>query len=119
MLTLETIKQDGGDNMLNLLWENRFIILVIFAIVLYAFLEWSKFKAQAYALMLQAKRMAKDAVLKSGDEQIEWVVRKAYQFMPKIWTIFISEDRMKKIIGYLYSKLKDYIDDGQLNKSME
>jgi hypothetical protein len=105
--------------MLNILWEYRFIILVVLAVVLYACLEWNKFKALAYAAMLQAKRMAKDAVLKSGDEQVEWVVRKAYQFMPRTWTIFISEDRMRKIIGYLYGKLKDYIDDGQLNRSME
>lgn len=104
--------------MLNILWEYRFIILVVIATVLYAALEWSKFKTQLYALMLQAKRLAKDAVLKSGDEQVEWVIKKAYQFLPARITIFISEDLMRKIVKYLYSKLKDFIDDGELNNSL-
>lgn len=68
--------------------------------------------------MLQAKRLAKDAVLKSGDEQVEWVIKKAYQFLPKSITVFISEDMMRKIVKYLYDKAKDYIDDGQFNNSI-
>lgn len=103
---------------MSMIWEYRFIIIILIAIVLYALLEWNSFKSKAYALMLQAKRMAKDAVLKSGDEQIEWVIKKAYQFLPRHITIFISEDVMRKIIKYLYSKLKDYVDDGKLNNSI-
>lgn len=103
---------------LNFIWENRFILIILGAVALYAALEWQKFKAQAYAIMLQAKRMAKDAVLKSGAEQEEWVIRKAYQFLPKSWTIFISEQNMRKIVHWLYEKAKDYLDDGQLNGSI-
>lgn len=101
-----------------LLWEYRFIIIVAIAIALYAMVAWNDFKAKAYALMLQAKRLAKDAVLKSGDEQVEWVIKKAYQFLPKSITVFISEDMMRKIVKYLYDKAKDYIDDGQFNNSI-
>jgi hypothetical protein len=104
--------------MLNILWESRFIILIILAIILYALLEWEKFKTQAYALMLQAKRQAKDAVLKSGDEQVEWIVKKAYQFMPKRWTKLISEKNMRWIVHKLYHIAKDYADDGELNESI-
>lgn len=104
--------------MMNVLWEYRFIIVILVAIALYALLEWNSFKSQLYALMLQAKRMAKDSVLKSGDEQIEWIIKKTYQFLPGRITIFISEETMRKLIRYLYSKLKDYIDDGKLNKSI-
>ena len=32
------------------------------------------FRQRAYALMLQAKRMARDEILKSGEEQEQWVV---------------------------------------------
>jgi hypothetical protein len=104
--------------MLNLIWEYRFVILIIVAIALYAFLEWEKFKVQAYAIMLQAKRQAKDKILKSGDEQIDWVVRKAYQFLPKRFTIFISEKNMRWIVHKLYHVAKDYLDDEQLNNSI-
>lgn len=104
--------------MLKIIWEYRFIILVVLAAVLYALLEWQKFKAQSYALMLQAKSMAKDAILKSGHQQEEWVVKKAYQFLPKKLTVFLNEDRMKIIVHYLYIKAKDYIDDGEINNSI-
>lgn len=100
-------------------WEFRFIIVIAIAILLYALLEWQKFKTTAYALMLQAKRLAKDAVLKSGQQQEEWVVRKVYQILPKAWTIFISEETMRKIVHWLYEKAKDYLDDGVLNGSIE
>lgn len=102
-----------------LIWEYRFIIVIVVAVVLYALLEWEKFKSGAYALMLQAKRMAKDAVLNSGAQQEEWVVKKAYQFLPRSITIFISEEVMRKIVHYLYVKAKDKLDDGQLNGSVK
>jgi len=105
--------------MKQLIWEYRFLVIVVVAITLFALLEWQKFKAISYGLMLQAKGLAKDAVLKSGDQQEEWVVKKAYQWLPKKFTIFISEEMMRKIVHYLYHKAKDYLDDGELNNSIE
>lgn len=104
--------------MLNKLFEYRFIIIIVLAIVLYAILEWQKFKTKAYVLMLQAKSMAKDLVLKSGDQQEAWVINKCYIFMPPVITKCISKERMKIIIHYLYAKSKDYLDDGKLNSSI-
>jgi hypothetical protein len=104
---------------LSLAWEYRFMILVIVAVILYALFEWQSFKSKCYGIMLQAKRKAKDAILKSGDEQAEWVVKKAYQWLPRRLTMFISESMMRKIIYYLYHKSKDYIDDGQINNSIK
>ncbi|MBU3146911.1 hypothetical protein [Clostridium sp. CF012] len=98
---------------MKLLFEYRFIIMVVLAIILYAALEWQKFKSQSYALMLQAKSLAKDAILKSGSQQEEWVIRKAYQFLPKKITLFINEQRMRNIVHYLYNKAKDFTDDGE------
>lgn len=105
-------------NVLSFLWEYRFIIVIVLAVGLYAALEWQRFKAQAYGVMLQAKRLAKDAVLKSGAEQEDWVVKKLYQFLPKTWTKFISEQNMRRAVHYLYVKSKDYLDDGKLNNSI-
>ena len=105
--------------MYKFLIEYRFIILVIVAVIIYAIFEWQRFKTKAYALMLQAKGMAKDLVLKSGAQQEEWVIKKAYQFLPKSFTIFLSESRMKQLIHYLYVKAKDYVDDGKLNNSIK
>ena len=104
---------------MKLLFEYRFIILIVLAVILYAALEWQKFKSQAYALMLQAKSLAKDAILKSGHQQEEWVIKKAYQYLPRKLTIFLSEQRMRKIVHYLYVRAKDYVDDGEINNSIE
>lgn len=110
------------DSILNYLYdflvEYRVMIAAICAVTLYALFAWNDFKAQCYALMLQAKRYAKDEILKSGDEQVEWVVKKAYQYLPASITIFMSENMMRKIVRYLYSKLKDYVDDGEFNNSI-
>lgn len=100
-------------------WEWRFVIAMVLLVALYALLEWNNFKAKSYALMLQAKRLAKNAVLKSGDQQADWVVKRAYQFLPKYITIFISEELMKKIVFDLYHQSKDYLDDGKMNNSIK
>jgi hypothetical protein len=102
---------------LSILWEWRFIIAVVLALILYCCLEWQKAKSTLYALMFQAKRMAKDAILKSGQEQEEWVVKKALQFLPASFKLFVSEDTVRKIIIWLFNKGKDYLDDGLLNGS--
>jgi len=104
--------------MKELIIEFRFILVLTIAIFLFAFFEWEKFKGILYALMLQAKSMAKDAVLNSGEEQEKWVLEKAYVYLPKWLTAVIPKDIMKKIISYLYHMGKDYLDDGKLNKSV-
>ena len=104
-------------NILSFLWEWRFLIIIGVAFLLYCVLEWQKAKAVLYRGMLQAKKLAKDAVLNSGQEQEEWVIEKAYQFLPLSWRIFISKDRVRIVVRWLYKKAKDYLDDGILNNS--
>lgn len=103
--------------MLKAFWEWRFIIVAAIAAVIYGIAEWQKAKAVFYALMLQAKRMAKDAILDSGRQQEDWVVQKAIRFMPPLCTIFLDEDTIRIIVKRLFIKLKDYMDDGQINDS--
>ena len=101
---------------LNILWEYRYIILWAVIITLYALTEWNGFKARITTLMLDAKKLAKDGVLKDGERQVEWIILQAYQKLPKRYQL-LNQDTMKKIIKWLYSKAMDYIDDGQLNNS--
>ncbi len=106
------------NNILSGLYEWRFVLIIIGAIALYAIFEWQRFKQETFKVMLAAKKMAKDAVLKSGKEQEEWVVKKLYKLLPKSWLVFISEEKLRNIIHYLYNKAKDLADDGQLNNSI-
>lgn len=106
------------EQILSIVWEWRFVIVLVAAIVTFALAEWNSFKAISYGVMLQAKSLAKDAILKSGKEQEEWVIKKLYQLLPKSLVTFISEDLMRKIVHYLYIKAKDYLDDEKLNNSI-
>jgi len=103
---------------MKLLFEYRFIIAVVLIVVLYAVFEWQKFKTVLFALMLQAKDRAKDFILSGGQAQEDWVIKKSYLLLPKKITIFINENRMRKIVHYLYVKAKDLVDDGKLNGSI-
>ncbi len=104
-------------DLFNFVWECRFIIVLLINILIYAFLEWEKFKREAYKYMLAAKKLAKDAILNSGEEQQEWVIEKILKVSPKGITIFLGEERLKSIIKGLYDNMKDLLDDGELNES--
>lgn len=101
----------------SLAWEFRYVILVIIVLLIYFIVEWQRSKVLLFSLMLRAKSLAKDAILRSGTEQENWVVEKAYLFLPKRLTLFISKEKMHEMVHYLYVKAKDYIDDGVMNNS--
>ena len=101
------------------LFEFRFIIAFLIGFALFSLFEWEKTKGILTKLMLNAKSLAKDYVLKSGQEQEEWVLKRAYQYLPKWITTFIPEEVMRKLIRYIYQMAKDYIDDGKINNSIK
>ena len=104
---------------MNVLWEWRFAILVFFLVALLpVLLGWQRTKILLYQLMLQAKRLAKDAILKSGQEQEEWVVRKTLLLLPRSWRLVLSEKNIRRIVKWLYYQAKDYADDGKFNSSI-
>ena len=104
--------------MKSLIFEYRFILAVVLAAIFYVIFDWQKAMGILYKLMLNAKSLAKDAVLNSGKAQEEWVLEKAYVYLPKWITLMIPKEVMRKIIRFLYGKAKDYFDDGQLNSSI-
>lgn len=96
------------------------LILIMLAIIsIFFFLGWQRTKELLYQLMLQAKRMAKETILKSGQAQEDWVVKNALYYMPIRIKFFISEDMTRKIVRWLYQKAKDYADDEVLNDSIK
>lgn len=102
---------------LNIIWEFRFVLLLVIAAVFYCALQWEKAKVMIYAGIAQAKRYAKDQVLKNGRQQEEYVVRLVLQRLPLSLRLFLGEDTLRRIVRWLYSKLLDYMDDGVLNES--
>lgn len=112
---------------LKVLYEWRFVIVIIIAIIIYCLLEG---KAKIYQLMLQAERLAKhgeeiaktgamELVLKSGQDQEDWVVIQAYKILPKWITVWISQAAMHRIVKWLFHTGKDYLDNGKLDNSIK
>lgn len=103
---------------MKVLFEYRFIIAFLLCFVIFALFEWEKTKGIISNLMLTAKSMAKDAILESGEEQEQWVLERAYMYLPGWITMFIPKEVMRKLIKYLYHMAKDYLDDGKINNSI-
>ena len=51
------------------LWDWRWVIVLILALIIFAIFEWGKVKEMAISGALMAKKLAKDAILNSGQEQ--------------------------------------------------
>ncbi len=100
--------------MLDYIIENKFYIVVVIAALTSGLYEWNKTKSILYGLMLQAKRLAGDLVLNSGREQEEWVLEKAYLYLPKGLSFMIPREIMRSLIAYLYSSAKEYLEEMEL-----
>jgi|GEM_PF-2642604 len=104
-------------NYVVILWEWRFIIGYIMAGVLFFLMEREKGMKMIYAGIAQAKRYAKDQILKNGTQQEAYVVKLMLEKLPLAWRIFLGEDIIRRIVKWLYNKLGDYMDNGVLDES--
>lgn len=109
---MKTNKEDYMEK----LFELRFVLLLLMAILLFAIFEWSAFKTKAYAVMLAIKQRSKEIVL-SGHQQETLVVNKLFTYIPNWIHKAIPDDVLRKIIAYLYNRAMDYLDDGKANNS--
>ena len=99
------------------MFEYRYVLVLVAAAIVYALTNWSKTKKLVYAGIIRAKSLAKDAVLHSGQEQEDWVVETVYPLLPLPIKVVISESLFRKLVKYTYDKAKDLLDDGVLNNS--
>jgi hypothetical protein len=102
------------------MWEYRFVLLWILATIIYGVTmgkEWVK--AKAYALMLQAKKLAKDGALANGAEQEVWVVNGLYIVLQKLKIPFVTKERLQPIVHKLYIKAIDLLDNGKVDNSIQ
>lgn len=105
------------EKILAIIWEWRFIIALVIGAIFFCLFEWQKAKVMIYAGIAQAKRYAKDQVLRNGKQQEEYVVKLALQYLPLALRLFLGEKGIRILVKYLYQKLGDYIDDGVLNNT--
>lgn len=101
-----------------IMWDWRYAIIVVIAVIIYAVFEWQSFKVLAYKLMLVAKKLAQKKILEAGQPEEDWTVEHLYDLLPKRITLFVSKDLVRKIVYKLYHVAKDLLDDGKLNNSI-
>ena len=99
------------------LWEWRFVIMLIVSAIFYCLFERERSRKMIYAGIAQAKRYAKDQILKNGAQQEEYVIKLMLEKLPLSLRLFMGEDEIRYLVKKLYGKLCDYIDDGTLNES--
>ena len=99
------------------MFEYRYVFVVVVAAIVYALTNWSKTKKLVYAGIIRAKSLAKDAVLHSGQEQEDWVVETIYPLLPLPVKVVISGSLFRKLVKVTYDKAKDLLDDGVINNS--
>lgn len=85
------------------------IVLVMFAIFLYAILEYEKFKKCVYDLMQTAEQYAEEYQLETGQQKFEFVVMIAWTNLPPILRIFVTRRMIEKIIQHTYDEMRGFI----------
>lgn len=101
-----------------LIWDWRFILVTGLGFAIYAISDWKNFKILVNQAIVAAKSKAKDGVLKSGQDQENWVVDKVYDVMPARIKLFVNKELLRKIVNKAYHTAKDLLDDGKLNGSI-
>lgn len=103
----------------NFIWEWRWLIVAILIIGIYCVAEWNNVKVKSYKVMLQAKDLAKDQILHGGEAQMEWAVSHIMKLMPMRLKLLLGESEVRVILEFLYRQAIDYLDDGEMNHSVD
>ena len=74
-------------------------------------------REDVYKLFLEAEH--KYTKPGAGREKLKWVVSQARTMLPNWLQFFITEELLTMIIDGWFIAVKDLLDDGKLNRSME
>ena len=104
-------------------FENYWLALVVSALVLAYIIylvinkKWKRLRMIANRLMLQAEQTIIGT--KKGQERFEQVLTQVYLLIPVWIRIFVSRSQFEKILQKWFELIKDSLDDGKINNSVE
>lgn len=96
------------------------LVLLLIVTVVVAF-QYAKVKGldgireNVYQLILKAEHKYNSG---EGKQKLQWVVQQARGLLPKWLQFFISEAMLMKIIQNWFVGVKDLLDDGKVNESV-
>lgn len=97
-----------------------FVLLAVLGYCTYIYLRdksLEQIRADVYQLFLQAEHTFTET--ESGKQKMEWVVQKARSLLPEWLQDFITEPFLYMVIQAWFDAVKDLLDDGKYNKSVE
>lgn len=74
-------------------------------------------RSEVYQLMLQAEHTFRGN--KEGLQKLKYVVGRARSLLPGWLQFFVTEDTLMKIIDIWFLEVKDLLDDGKINDSVQ
>lgn len=90
-------------------------IIVSIILLFYLLIKLNKnIRQKAYRLFLYAENN-----LLGGNTKMDYVVQNVYYYLPSFVKLFISTSTLEKIIQKMFDEIKDLLDDGKRNKSIE
>jgi hypothetical protein len=100
-------------------WQTILLVLVLFVFIPMYFVvnkKWNELRTYAYKLI----RVAEKNILgtKVGQERFDYVLQTLYNtLVPKWARPFITEEMVAEKLQTWFDDVKDYLDDGKVNKS--
>ena len=93
-------------------WWGLILLLLIFLLKL--FFDYENTVKQIRQLIFLAEEKARKEVLKTGEEEFEWVVENGYHYLPLTMKFFISEELFAKLVQYIFDQIKSWAVNRQL-----
>jgi hypothetical protein len=114
--------------MIELLKNYQVLLLIVLTIVFilsFVFLAVKYVKSRGlegirsdvYKLFLKAEHVWTQSG--QGEQRMKWVIHKARGLLPSWLKFLITEELLKKVIQFWFDGIKDILDDGKLNKSID
>lgn len=94
------------------------VVIVVALIVLYIRNRSIEgIREDVYQLFLKAEHLFVESG--AGAEKMDWVCEKAYEMLPKVVKLFTTPDMIRVILQKWFVQIKDLLDDGKKNDSVE
>lgn len=96
------------------------VALMFLACGVYVYLRnktMEEIRAEVYDLFLQAEHTYTET--SAGKQKMKWVIGKARLLLPEWLQTFVTDEFLYKVIEGWFRAVKDLLDDGKYNKSVE
>lgn len=108
--------------------QNKVFFLAVITVLIIAFLikklidyitkkGLEGIRLDVYKLFVEAEKTFRAS--KQGQQKFDYVIHMARGLLPKPIQLFVSESMLKEIVQLWFDGVKDLLDDGKLNNSVE